>query len=268
MTTLIRDSNGNFVLPETLRQGQDYGYGVVNYDSLTGRKLNVGETTPSNYRAPAPVIPNNSYSDSPTRFSNKMTFTEALVDMLKKAQARNSTGQQQLNIQKNLITGQGINDAVRNFKNPLLDPNQGGALAMGSQQQFDPALEAIGQQQDRATKDLSYFTDLINTTGDNYQKEQDRKFTAEQNRLDRAASGAKEKATSNLTTDVLNAVQQFQLIKKTKNWKGVNPDDYQDMVDYFQKEYGIEGVAKLKTAMNALDLEVDNGEDTSGLEDW
>lgn len=103
--------------------------------------------------------------------NNKTTFTEALLDILKTAQGQNDAGQQQLNVQKNLITGQGINDAIANFKDPLLTPQAGSSLGMSAQRQFDPALESIAQQQERGNKST---TALINNLQDAYDKEQNR----------------------------------------------------------------------------------------------
>lgn len=78
---------------------------------------------------------------------------------------------------------------------------------------------------------------------------------------------ATESQAASQKTDVQNAVNQLQTIVKTKNFKGVDPSDYQTLANYLQNQYGTDGVAALKTAMSALDLKIDTGLNTDGTQE-
>lgn len=64
-----------------------------------------------------------------------------------------------------------------------------------------------------------------------------------------------------MVSDVNEAVRQLGQIVKTKQWKGVNPDDYNTMRAYIQQTYGYEGVKELDAALSILGLNVDYGEE-------
>lgn len=187
MATLISNGSGGFSLPQTLTQGQSYMGGQVLYDSNTGKPLSPGQTTtsrptygdliPSTQPQPNPPVGGTlPPALAPTAPVNPSTvsFTAALLQILKDAQNRNSTGQTALSNQSNQIKGTALGDAASTFNNPLLAPNSGTSLGNSAVNEFDPATGAIKTQQDQATRNLSDIKDIINTAGDNYQKEQDR----------------------------------------------------------------------------------------------
>jgi len=173
MTTLYRDPNtGSFALPNspgTINLGSAPSWNILG----GGNGFNLPETT-----TPAPVIPTsrNVQSPTPLRQTNPSTisFTQALIQMLKDAQGRNDIGQVALTNQKNEITGLGINDAARNFSNPLLAPNDSTSLGRSAIGEFDPVTGEIKRQQDQATRNLSNITDLVKETRIAYDNEQER----------------------------------------------------------------------------------------------
>lgn len=206
MTTLIRDPNtGGFALPSTLVQGSNFTdpagrTGVVNYDSLTGAKLAPGGTTLSRPMGSVPFTLPSGPSASPSRVS----FTTALLQLLKDAQNRNTTGQASLMKQSQGINGLGLNDARMNFRNKNLAPNSGTSLGMSAQNEFDPLQLSIENQQKLASQNLGNITDLVKQTSSDYQDEQDR------------IARAKEKS-SNMTFDtqanISHQVSAFERIK-------------------------------------------------------
>jgi LysM repeat protein len=110
-----------------------------------------------------------------------ISFTDALIKMLKDAQQRDVTGQAGLMKQSQSITGLGLNDASAAFKNPLLAPNSGTSLGLSAQNEFDPLTLSIANQQKLATQNLGNITDLIKQTSYDYQKEEDRRIEATKN---------------------------------------------------------------------------------------
>jgi hypothetical protein len=60
-----------------------------------------------------------------------------------------------------------------------------------------------------------------------------------------------------LSSDVNQAVDQLGKIVKAKGFRGVSPDDYNQMRSYLQDTYGVDGVIELDKAMKALGLTVD-----------
>lgn len=198
MTKLIMDPNKpGWTLPQTLRQGENFysntgvNEGIVNFDVNTGKPLTQNQTTiiPSyqNLTSNPPV----SGGTVPAPVDPKiMSFTQALIQILKDAQGANTKGQAGLMNQSNQIKGLGLNDATTNFANPLLAPNDGTSLGMSAQNEFDPSLNSIADQQKLATQNLGNITDLVNMTGDNYQKEQDRIQRAKDDAANRAVTAA------------------------------------------------------------------------------
>lgn len=233
MTTLYRDPNtGNFALPESITAEQ-----AANSWSPVARNVgvNFGRSIPSYANLTSNNVPNNNNITLPTALTNSGTsginpstisFTDALIKILKDAQGRNTTGQAGLMKQGQDITGLGINDAVTNFNNPLLAPNSGTSLGRSATGEFDPALLSIENQQKLSSQNLGNITDLVNMTGDNYQKEQDRIANAEENRLDRIASAAK--ASSNVTFDTQGTISKFSnSMKKIKGEDGyIDPQEW------------------------------------------
>jgi len=241
MTKLIKDTNGAFQLPETLRQGQNftdpYGRtGVVNYDTLTGKPLAQGTTTLSRPMGSVPFsLPTNTGMSAAQQQTKPTTvnFTTALIKMLQEAQGRDTTGQARLMKQSQGITGQGIDDANRNFNNPLLAPSSGTSLGMSAQSQFDPLQLSIANQQKLASQNLGNITDVIKQTSYDYQNEEDRKARAEENRLDRIASAKNRSANVSFDTDaqIRNFANNFKSI--TGKAKGEpNGDNYVDPYEW------------------------------------
>ena len=155
-----------------------------------------------NYASPQTTPPSYSNLTSNAGFSlpqgggnSTTSFTEALIKMLKEAQGRDQAGQAKLMMQGQNIIGQGITDANRNFKNERLAPSPGTSLGLSAQNQFDPLTLSIANQQKLATQNLGNITDLVNTTQDAYDKEQDRIQRAEEKRLD-AIEKAKDRSSN------------------------------------------------------------------------
>jgi hypothetical protein len=73
------------------------------------------------------------------------------------------------------------------------------------------------------------------------------------------SQGSTPPSSRSYNADVQSAISQFQQIKTKNGWRGVNPDDYQAMVDYLQKTYGTQAVSALKSAMSAVGLIIDQG---------
>jgi len=212
MTVLTSNPSGGFSLPQTLTQGQSYMGGIVNYDSATGKPLAPGATTLSspsysnlvasppdqNGAVPTPLAPVN-----PTTVS----FTQALLQILKDAQDRNSAGQSTLTAQSNQIKGQGLADAAANFQNPLLAPSSGTSLGMSAQNAFDPATGAIEKQQTDAKDNLSNITDIIKQSSSDY--------NAEQDRIQKANEAAAKPANMTFDTqgNIAHQTSAFELLK-------------------------------------------------------
>ena len=228
MTTLIRDPNTNsFALPESISAAQAAGNWSIPAKNVG---INFGRTTPSYSNlintnlAPASInrvsVPTALVNSGTSGINpSTLSFTQALIQILKDAQGRNITGTAKLMKQGQDITGLGINDAVTNFANPLLTPDAGTSLGRSATGEFDPALLSIENQQKLASQNLGNITDLVNMTGDNYQKEEDRKARAEENRLDRIASAAK--AASDVKFDT-----QGNSIKFTKDFESIKAAPY------------------------------------------
>lgn len=244
MTTLIRDAQGGFQLPQTLRQGQNFTdpmgrTGVVNFDSATGKPLAPGATTYDRPMGSAPAYSDLTSSNTsgggyiPPQLKNNTnsttSFTTALIQMLKEAQGADTAGQARLMKQSQGITGQGLNDTERIFSNKRLAPSSGTSLGMSAQSQFDPLQLSIANQQKLASQNLGNITDLVKQTSYDYQNEQDRIARAEENRLDRIASAAK--ASSNVTFDTQGAISKFSNLMKSITGKAKgepNGDNYID----------------------------------------
>lgn len=160
--------NPNLIRPGDIIQGGTAS--GPSYSNLTNTNVNAG-----NVSNPNPTV----------------NFTTALIQMLKDAQQRDTTGQASLMKQSQGITGMGLNDANMNFRNKYLSPSAGTSLGLSAQNEFDPLQLSIANQQKLASQNLGNITDLIKQTSSDYQEEQDRLARAEENRLDRAASAAK-----------------------------------------------------------------------------
>ncbi len=175
MTTLIRQPAGGFTLPESLTATQ-----AANSWSAPAKNVatNFGKPSYSNLTS-APVnnpmtVQNPTSQNVPQVSPSSVNFTTALIQILKEAQGRNATGQGKLMKQSQDITGQGINDANRNFKNPLLSPDSGTSLGRSATNEFDPSLLSIENQQKLGTQNLNNITDLVKQTSSDYKDEQDR----------------------------------------------------------------------------------------------
>lgn len=248
MTKLIKDTNGAFQLPETLRQGQNFTdpfgrTGVVNYDTLTGKPLAQGGTTLSRPMGSVPfTLPTNIGTQQQTK-PTTVNFTTALIKMLQEAQGRDVTGQARLMKQAQGITGQGIDDATRNFNNPLLAPSSGTSLGMSAQSQFDPLTLSIANQQKLASQNLGNITDVLKQTGNDYSNEQDRITRAEENRLDRElrkeesrldrAASARNRS-SNVTFDTDAQIRNFANDFKSITGKAKGEPNGDNYVDPFE----------------------------------
>ncbi len=220
MTTLIRDNlTGGFKLPDDPSNKFNTATGQPNPKYIdTGSSTNNVPPSYSNLTANqnAPMVVqlpdkptgpiNTTQTPSPT-----VNFTTALIQMLKEAQQRDTTGQAGLMKQSQGITGQGINDAVRNFNNPLLAPSSGTSLGLSAQNQFDPLTLSIANQQKLASGNLNNITDLVKQTSSDYQDEQDRIQKAKEDALNRATKA------SNMTFDtqanISHQVSAFEKIK-------------------------------------------------------
>lgn len=126
------------------------------------------------------TLPSQSTGSNPTT-----SFTEALIKMLKDAQQRDQAGQASLMKQSQGITGMGLNDAAAVFKNPKIAPGSK-SLGMSAQNQFDPLLLSIENQQKLATQNLGHFEGILDKTQSAYDKEQEKEYRAEQDKLDEA----------------------------------------------------------------------------------
>ena len=210
--------------PNLIRPGQ-----TVNYSSLTNSNIPT-----STGITPPPALANTSTPANPTT-----NFTTALIQMLKDAQQRNTTGQANLMKQDQNITGLGLNDAARNFNNPLLTPNAGTSLGMSAQNEFDPMQLSIANQQKLATQNLGNITDLVNQTTKAYQDEQDRAERAKSELADAEykkqvlaetirAHKADESTGGNTKFTAAATIPEFtkQFESETGRAKGENTDNY------------------------------------------
>lgn len=206
--------------------------GTFDYQNPAGPQLIRPQSTPS--LAGLTSGSNNrgsSYSPSSSATSSSgsgtSSFTEALIAMLKEAQGRDQAGQASLMKQSQGITGLGLNDANRNFRNKKLAPNSGTSLGLSAQNEFDPLQLSIANQQKLASQNLGNITDLIDRTQDGYDKEQDRLERAEEKRLDliekekdRAASRANKSSSFDTDSNTSAVSKKMQAI--------TGPDGYID----------------------------------------
>lgn len=206
MTTLIKDpmsgtyivkegdslskiaSNQGVTLAELLATNPEY---ASNPNLIhPGDAIKVGTNTEPNYSNLTSSQNNNNQGGgftvptTPTGNPSTMSFTDALIKMLKDKQAQTNAGKDVLTSQSNKITGQGINDAIRIFKNPLLGNSSGTSLANSAGSEYEPLQLSLADQQKRATENLNNFSDVVDKTISAYEDEQDRKAT-----IAKAASG-------------------------------------------------------------------------------
>ncbi len=216
---------GDIVLPPGgLPQGMYGSNGPGGFNYATPQAAAKVATPP-----PAPSLPNltsgapSGGGFTPTAISSgnaTTSFTEALIAMLKEAQARDSAGQAKLMKQSQGITGQGLNDANKNFRNKYLTPSAGTSLGMSAQNQFDPLQLSIANQQKLASQNLNNITDLVRQTGTSYDNEQDRLARAKENALDRASSGSGGKFNFNTEANTSEVAKKMVSI--------AGPDGYID----------------------------------------
>lgn len=236
MTTLIRDNNGAFQLPQTLRQGQNFTdpqgrTGIVNFDTATGKPLAIGGTTPS-FQLPASPQGNTYMPPTqPSASPQIMSFTDALIKILKDAQGKNQTGQAALMAQSNQITGQGVQDAGRIFNDGNFDPSSGTSLGSSAMNAYDPQQNSIADQQKLANANLGNITDLVNLSQDAYNKEQNRIYREKQDAIDNkykrdslAASKVKSDENFNPEKESPKFVKDFESIKGDDNY--VDPAEW------------------------------------------
>lgn len=60
--------------------------------------------------------------------------------------------------------------------------------------------------------------------------------------------------------DIAEAILRFQEQIKTKNWRGINPDEYEFYKKYIKDTYGADAVLQFDKAIKSAALEIDNGE--------
>jgi len=284
MTVLIRDTqNGGFALPETLRQGQNFTdpfgrSGVVNYDTATGKPLSAGGTTLSRPMGSTPIGPSYQNLTGAPANTQVTSFTQALIQMLKEAQQRDTAGQAGLMKQSQDITGQGITDAAANFSNPNLAPSSGTSLGFSAQNEFEPALLSIANQQKLASQNLGNVQDLIENTQDAYNKEEERKQRA----IEAAADAdykmkmLKKTGTGNTGFDNDARIREFatDLQKKTGKAKGepngdnyVSPEDWMFARDLWQRLGGSDATfeTNFKRYLNPLSYGLAGYQDTNTI---
>jgi LysM repeat protein len=181
MATLSRDPlTGSYIVQE--------GDSLSKIASSQGRTLaELLATNPQYAQNPNLIRPgevvniNNSNVGSNRPINNEtMSFTDALIRILKDAQKKDTSGQAALMAQRNKITGQGITDAAGVFKNKLLTPSSGTSLGRSATGTYDPALLSIADQQSLASKNLSNITDIVEQTRDQYNKEREQELKSSQ----------------------------------------------------------------------------------------
>lgn len=283
MTTLIKDPNtGSFALPNSPTLKPIVGYSASGSPIYGGPGTlsdpsyqNLISTTSTNTNTT-----NNGYTLPQTQNSNPTTsFTSALVKMLKDAQARDTQGQAGLMKQSQGITGLGLNDATRNFKNPLLTPSSGTSLGLSAQNEFDPLLLSVANQQKLGTQNLSNITDLVKQTQDAYDNEQERIQRAEEKKQDaiekakdRAASAANK--NSNFDTDA--RIREFASKFKSTTGKAkgelngdnyVNPNEWMAARDLWQAYGGSDATfeSNFKRYLNPLSYKLAGYKEDSSL---
>ncbi len=64
---------------------------------------------------------------------------------------------------------------------------------------------------------------------------------------------------ANKENDIAEAILRFKDQIKTKNWKGVNPDEYEFYKKYIKDRYGASAVLELDKAIDDASLSIDNG---------
>ncbi len=246
MTTLIKDPvSGGFKLPDDPTN---------KFNTATGQ-LNpkyVGATPSYSGLAPG-VTPSYNSQNSGVTFnipdkvggqttssiqtpSSTVNFTTALIQMLKEAQGRDATGQASLMKQSQGIIGQGLNDATRNFNNPLLAPNSGTSLGLSAQNQFDPLTLSIANQQKLATQNLGNITDVLKQTSTDYQNEQDRLSKEREDALNRAASAGNPYTNYSAKQAVAQSIDQKKIAlyfskagKEKRDAQGyITPEEYRN----------------------------------------
>lgn len=141
--------------------GTNTGY---SYDDLIGDNGgyaggDTGDSWDSGYEEQAP--------------QTKSSFSQALLDMLAKAQQTSQSGIAGVMKQSQDIKGVGLGEAAKNFANPLLTPTAGTTLGMSAQDTFNPALLSLENQQRLSAQNLSNVSDLLGKTGENYLAEQE-----------------------------------------------------------------------------------------------
>lgn len=65
--------------------------------------------------------------------------------------------------------------------------------------------------------------------------------------------------TKNKTNDIADSILTLKAIMKKNNWKGVNPDQYNQISSLIRKDYGANAVLELDKEMKTANLRVDNG---------
>lgn len=263
MTTLTRDNiTGGFKLPDDASNRYNTATGQPNPKFTGGTpsyaNLGLAPGVTGSYNPQSTTLtfnlPDTQGAPAQQQQSNPSTvsFTTALIKMLQEAQGRDTTGQARLMKQSQGITGQGINDAVRNFNNPLLAPSSGTSLGMSAQNQFDPLTLSIANQQKLASQNLSNFDSIIGKTQSAYDKEQDRIERAEEKRLDRIAAAAKKEST--FDTDA--RIREFSgNMKKIKGSDGyIDPNEWKAARDLWQSYGGSDATfeSNFKRYLNPL----------------
>jgi len=209
MTRLIKDNiTGSFLLPNspgTINLGSYSSSAIQGLMGVGGNGFKlppapvpVATSKPSVVRS-TPSLQNltstNNQQQPVATDPNIVSFTTALIQMLKEAQRRDQAGQANLMKQSQGIIGQGLNDATRNFNNPMLAPNSGTSLGMSAQNQFDPLTLSIANQQKLASQNLGNITDVIKQTSSDYNNEQDRLLRIEEKKQD-AIEKAKDRSSN------------------------------------------------------------------------
>lgn len=234
---------------------------VVKFGAQEGPSYN--SLTASQY---TPVVTNTNPTTS---------FTEALIKMLKEAQARDSAGQGNLMKQSQDLTSMGIDDARDNFNNPNLAPSSGTSLGMSAQNEFDPQQLSIANQQKLATQNLGNVTDMIEFTQDAYDKEQERAARAEEKRLDaiekakdRAASNAKSSASFDNDARIREFASDLQALKGQDGY--IDPYKWMTARDLWQRLGGSDATfeSNFKRYLNPKSYKLAGYKDEANGIDW
>lgn len=195
MSSLIQTPNG-WSLPETLRQGQSYMGGTVNFDTTTGQQLARGATTlsrpmgsPSYQNLTSnPPIQGGTVTPPPaltnTNSSDLYFQLKSALQAQQKGYAGNNTallmGKQNIN-QTNADVYSG------DLANANMRPNDLTSLLGNDQGLQSGGLKSIADQQKNNIDNYNSQLDAFKVASDNYQKEQDRIQKTKSDALDRAA---------------------------------------------------------------------------------